>query len=187
MAPSLCACTAFKLASLIERPGAFWSLRPRPPAAALGVVFAGRALLRFSVVTAFLPNRARTRSAISSSSSSPLSFSRSASRRASRWEIRCFSCSINAVILVVSPWSVDRPPFVVLGYSLGLGPIPPEVRSESSWTPTTVIELTRRTMHSLHFKSLPLLGHAADTCTHATSARSPPYPVLLSPTARRNV
>ena len=116
MAPLLCAWTAFKLASLIERPGAFWSLRPRPPAAALGVVFAGRALLRL-VVTAFLPNRARTRSAISSSSSSPLSFSRSASSRASRWEIRCFSCSINAVILVVSPWSADRPPFAVLWYS----------------------------------------------------------------------
>jgi hypothetical protein len=82
-----------------------------------GVVFAGRALLRFLVVTAFPPNRARTRSAISSSSSSPLSFSRSASSRASRCEIRCFSCSINVVILVVSPWSVDRPPFAVLRYS----------------------------------------------------------------------
>jgi len=32
--------------------------------------------------------------------------------RASRCEIRCFSCSINAVILVVSPWSADHPPFV---------------------------------------------------------------------------
>ncbi len=117
MAPSLCARTAFKLASLIETPGVFRSLRPRPSAAALGVVFAGRTLLRFSLVTAFPPNRARTRSAISSSSSSPLSFSRSASSRASRCEIRCFSCYINAVILVVSPWSVDHPPFAVLRYS----------------------------------------------------------------------
>jgi len=43
-------------------------------AAAADVVFAGRALLRFSVVTAFPPNRAKTRSAISSSSSSPAQF-----------------------------------------------------------------------------------------------------------------
>ena len=81
MAPSPCACTAFKLASLIETPGAFLLLRlPRFPAGA-GVVLAGRALCRFSVVTALPPNRARTRSAISSSSSWPLSFSRSASSR----------------------------------------------------------------------------------------------------------
>jgi hypothetical protein len=64
VAPSLCACTAFKLASLIETPGFLFAsastLRSRP-----GVVFAGRALLRFSVVTAFPPIRARARSAIS--------------------------------------------------------------------------------------------------------------------------
>ena len=65
MAPSLCARTAFKLASLIETPGVFCSLRPRPSAAALGGVFAGRVLLCFSVVTAFPPIRARARSAIS--------------------------------------------------------------------------------------------------------------------------
>src|SRR5713101_2779088 len=44
-------------------------------------------------------------------------FCRSASSRVSRCEIRCFSCSINVVILLVSPWSVDRPPFAVLRYS----------------------------------------------------------------------
>jgi hypothetical protein len=36
VAPSLCAFTAFKVASLIETPGAFWSLWPRPSAAAPG-------------------------------------------------------------------------------------------------------------------------------------------------------
>ena len=60
MAPSLCACTAFKQPSLIETPGAFLLRRlPRSPAAAR-VVLAGRAVRRFSVVTAFPPNRART-------------------------------------------------------------------------------------------------------------------------------
>jgi hypothetical protein len=39
VAPSLCACTAFKLASPIETPSPFWSLRPRPSAAAPGVVW----------------------------------------------------------------------------------------------------------------------------------------------------
>jgi hypothetical protein len=45
VAPSLCACTAFKLASLIETPGAFRLLRPprSPPRGA--VVLAGLASL----------------------------------------------------------------------------------------------------------------------------------------------
>src|ERR1700686_3900664 len=67
VAPSPCPCTAFKIPSLIDTVGACW--RPRalrsPPAA--GAVLAGRALLRFSVASAFPPNRVRMRSAISSS------------------------------------------------------------------------------------------------------------------------
>ena len=55
MAPSLCACTAFKLASLIETPGAFLLRRPPRSPAAAGVVLVGRALRRFSVVTAWSP------------------------------------------------------------------------------------------------------------------------------------
>src|ERR1700730_249952 len=79
-------------------PNACWLPRALRSSPAAGVDFAGGSLLRFSVVLAFPPNRARTRSAISSSSSWVPSFSRSASRRASRSEIRCFSCSIDVVI-----------------------------------------------------------------------------------------
>ena len=52
MAPSRCACTAFKLVSLIETPGAFLLRRP-PRSPAAGVVLAARALCRFSVVIGF--------------------------------------------------------------------------------------------------------------------------------------
>jgi hypothetical protein len=66
MTPSLWACTAFTLASLIEMPGAFLLRRPPRSRALTGVVLAERALRRCSVVTAFpriVPEHARRFSA----------------------------------------------------------------------------------------------------------------------------
>src|ERR1700730_14911502 len=62
--PSPCACTAFKMPSLIDSVGACWPPRARlrPPAA--GAVLARRPLFRFSVTSAVPPNRVRIRSAI---------------------------------------------------------------------------------------------------------------------------
>src|ERR1700674_430265 len=108
VAPSPCACTAFKMPSLIDTVGACWPPRALrcPPAA--GAVLALRPLLRFSVASAVPPNRVRIRSAISSSLSWLPSFVRSPSSRASRSEIRCFSCPISSNIAICS--FPPRPP-----------------------------------------------------------------------------
>jgi hypothetical protein len=103
VAPSLCACTARKVASLSETLAACWPPRAlRCGTAAAGAVLAGRPLRRLSVASVFPPKRVKTRSAISSSLNCSPSFVRSASSRASRSDIRCFSCPISSNVAICS-------------------------------------------------------------------------------------
>src|SRR6266404_9583251 len=96
------------MASLIDNAGACWPPRGLRSLPAADAVLAGRPLLCLSVVSAFPPNRLRTRSAISSSLSWSPSFVRSASSRAIRSEIRCFSCAISSNVAIYS--LPPRPP-----------------------------------------------------------------------------
>jgi hypothetical protein len=110
VAPSPCACTAFRVASLSDTLGACcWLPRARRSPPAVGAVLAGRPLRRLSVVLAFPPNRVNTRSATSSSLSWSASFVRSASSRASRSEIRCFSCPISSTVAICSLFLLVSP------------------------------------------------------------------------------
>jgi hypothetical protein len=86
--------------------------------AAAGAVLAGRPLFCLSVVTAFPPNRVRTRSAVSSSLSCSPSLVRSTSSRANRSEILCFSCPISSNVVICSCLFV-RPTPVITRRALG--------------------------------------------------------------------
>src|SRR6201987_4445871 len=116
VAPSPCAWTARRVASLSDMACAGCAARALPRMAAgagVGAVRAGRPRLHLSVVS-ILPNRVSTRSATSSSLSWAPSFSRSASSRARPSETFCFSCPISSNVAICSLPLPPIPNIVIL-------------------------------------------------------------------------